>query len=646
MSTEKTVWNFLRNKNLPEKSVAAVMGNIYAESGFDLNLIEEGNGIGFGLCQWSFERRNQLERYGTDLKHQLNFLWAELSGKVGNTGATFQWIDMGSYLSHSNFMDGKGGIDDLTSAMCFCWERPNASLAHLDRRQQKAKEYFKEFTGSSGGDSANLDQGLVIESTNYQVVQGSKKYGDYLFGRKYRITVSDSSGNGLDISKLHCIFNAKKSILMEPNILEIAVYNLNVQTENTIIMSGVRVTIEAGYEGSQFGLIFDGDILQCIREKEEANTFKLTIIALDGDRAINFDVSNFSIVRGQTQRSMVNHIANKASSPVNLGSISDALKDKTLTRGKVFFGKSSDYLRQIAKSNSLHYYMDNGSINLINLKDLPKDEIFELSPNSGLVGTPEQTEYGISGQCLLNPQIKLNSLIHVDNSLVRAKRIDFNTSNTVPSGGVSTNNTTRDKIIAEAKKICDDPKVQYSMDYRGQTINGITYWDCSSFVKQCYKVAGLDIVDITYNQYAEVQNNGKFILESEAIPGDIVFWGEGSSCYHVAIYAGNGHIYAAAGNEGIAPKDQVLYQKLYGSYKIGRPKCLADSDKGLPPSANNRPSEEDSKSNNPTLIRALDKDGIYRVIKTEYIGDTRGNDWYVKFETISQVGGVIPTVSN
>lgn len=645
MSTEKTVWNFLRNKGLPEKSVAAVMGNIHAESGFDLNLIEVGSGIGFGLCQWSFGRRTQLESYGTDLNHQLNFLWAELSGKVGNTGANFQWIDIGSYLSHSNFMDGKGSIEDLTSAMCFCWERPNASLAHLDRRHQKAKEYFKEFTGSSGGDSANLEQGITIEATNYKIVKGSEKYGDYLFGRKYRITVSDSAGNGIDISQLHCLFNVKKSILMEPNISEIAVYNLNVQTENSIIVSGTRVTIEAGYEGSQFGLIFDGDILQCIREKEDANTFKLIIIALDGDRAINFDVSNFSIVRGQTARSMVNHIANKASNPTNLGSISEKLKGTSLTRGKVFFGKSSDYLRQIAKSNNLHYYMDNGSINLINLKDLPKDEIFELNTKSGLVGTPEQTDHGIAGQCLLNPQLKLNSLIHVDNSLIRAKRIDFNTSNSVPGGGITTSNSTRDKIIAEAKKICDDPNVQYSMDYRGQTINGITYWDCSSFVKQCYKVAGLDFVDLTWNQYTEVQNNGKFISQSDALPGDLVFWGEGSNCYHIAIYAGDGYIYAAAGNEGIAPKDQVLKQKIYGNYKIGRPKCIADSDKGLPPSANNTSSKSDLKSNS-MLIRALDKDGIYRIIKLEYIGDTRGNDWYAKFETISQIGGVIPTVSN
>lgn len=501
------------------------------------------------------------------------------------------------------------------------------------------------YTGVESGESANNQQGMTVECTNYQVINGSQKEGDILFGRRYRITVSDSKGNAIDVSQLHCTFNITKTIQMEPNTSEITIYNLNAQTENTIMISGVRVTIEAGYEGTQFGLIFDGDILQTIREKEGSITYKLTIIALDSDRAINFDIANFSITRGQTARSMLDHIVSKAQSPISLGSISNQLNGQTLTRGKVFFGKSSDYLRQIAKSNNMQYYMDNGTLNLINMDDLPEGEIFELSPKSGLIGTPEQTDYGISGQCLLNPQIKLNSLIHVDNSLVRAKRIDLNGSNSVPGVGGTTSNSVRDKIIAEAKQICDDPNVEYSQPYRGQTINGIKYYDCSLFVKHCYEVAGLEMVDITYPQYNLVASSGKFISQSEALPGDIVFWGKGNACHHVAIYAGDGYCYAARGRDGKAPKDQVAYHSLYGVTEFGRPKCMIDADKGILPSANSANNTNTNSDVPRVLFRSLDKDGIYRVIKLEYSGDTRGNDWYVKFETIDQLGGMIPAVA-
>lgn len=655
MSIEETVWKFLRGKGLSEVSTAAVMGNIYAESGFDQNQIEAGTGIGFGLCQWSYERRTQLEHYGTDLTHQLNFLWTELTGQnTSGTGADYQWIDKSGYKSHTDFMSGNGSVAELTAAMCFCWERPNASVAHLNTRQQKANDYYTQFTGtqpSVGSSNASSSDSLNIISTNYQVVQNSRSYGDVLYGRRYRITVSDSNGNAFDVSQLRCTFSIIKTMMMEPNSSQIVIYNLNAETENSIIMNGARVTVEAGYEGNQFGLIFDGDILQTVRGKEDSATYELTIIALDSDKAINFDLANYSILKGQTARAIIEHIVNNAKNPVSLGSISDELSNSSqLTRGKVLFGKFSDYLRQIAQSNNSHFYIENGQVNIINMNDLPDGEIYDLSPSSGLIGTPEQTDYGVSGQCLLNPGIKLNTLIHIDNSLVRAKIIDINSSNSIPSStnsttGSATNNSTRNKIIDEAKKLCDDPNVGYSEAYRNQTINGKTYYDCSSFTKHCYAAAGINLDDITNPQWAQVQSSrgGKVIDLADALPGDLVFWFNGSDCYHVAIYAGSNSIYAAStDNKPFA--DQVLFESLYGQYKIGRIKALIDADNGQAPSSAGNDSNTTVSS--ATTFRSLDKDGIYRIYKLTYSGDTRGNDWYCNFEAIDQAGGIIPAVAN
>lgn len=508
----------------------------------------------------------------------------------------------------------------------------------------------------NGGDSANSNSDqLNIEATNYQVVANSQKKGDVLFGRRYRITVSDNSGNALDVSNLHCTFNIIKTIQMEPNSSEINIYNLNAITENKIMLSGKRVTVEAGYEGSQFGLIFDGDILQTIREKENGNTYKLTIIALDSDRAINFEIANFSIARGQTARDIIEHITSKATNAIQLGSISDKLKGQTLVRGKALFGKVSDYIRQIAQSYDLHFYMDDGKLNLISMDELPDGEIFELSPSSGLIGTPTQTDYGLSGQCLLNPQIKLNSLIHIDNSLVRAKQIDISSNSSAPSA-ISTNsnnndnnstvNSIRQIIISEAKKLCDDPNVQYSESLRGQTIDGITYYDCSLFTKICYQKAGLYLNPTSELQWSQCQFKGLTKIDiSAAIAGDLVFWFHGNDAYHVAIYGGNNDIYAAR-SANKPPLEQVSYGAIYssgdGGYMIARTDELINVDGGTLPSANNQPSIDTSQ----TLFRSLDKDGIYRIIKMTYEADTRGDDWYISFETITQEGGIIPSVAN
>lgn len=653
MSIQETVWKYLRSKGLNENSTAAIMGNIQQESGFDPDEYERG-GDGYGLFQWSYDRKTQLKACGTDLTHQLEFFWTELTGEnLNSTGAEYQWSDKSGYLSHTEFMTGQGSIDRLTEAFCVCWERAGTPM--MQNRINAANKYYSQFTGTQADSANSQSDALNIEATNYQVVKGSEKYGDVLFGRRYRITVSDESGNGLDVSDLRCTFNIVKTIQMQPNTSEISIYNLNAKTENAIIMNGKRVTVEAGYEGSQFGLIFDGDIYQTLREREDGTTFKLTIIALDSDRAINFDIANYSIVRGQTARDIVEVIANSAKNPISLGSISDKLKKHTLTRGVVLFGKSSDYIRQIAKTYDLHYYMDDGILHLISMDELPKGEIIELSPSSGLVGTPEQTEYGLSGQCLLNPQIKLNSLIHIDNKLARERKIDVNSSNSAP-GGTTSNDTVssgingaRDKILAEAKKLCDDPNVQYSKEqgYRGQTVNGITYYDCSLFAKNCYETAGLDLLDVTTNQWGQCRAKGLTNISLEAaLPGDLIFWFEGDTCSHVAIYAGNNGIYAARGRDGIPAAEQVEYESLYGDYKIGRPESLISADGGELPSALSDTSSTNSSDKVQTLYRGLDKDGIYRVISITYEGDTRGDAWYLNFQTVDQLGGTISAVSN
>lgn len=138
---QQYVYDFLTDKGLPHVSICALMGNITAESGWDVDAIEYGNNIGFGLCQWSFGRRDQLEAYGTTLYHQCEFLWSELTGENTNvTGADYQWISNpsdsvdngeGFTFSNADFLSGNGDIATLTKAFCYCWERPAYSTNHL-----------------------------------------------------------------------------------------------------------------------------------------------------------------------------------------------------------------------------------------------------------------------------------------------------------------------------------------------------------------------------------------------------------------------------------------------------------------------------------------------------------------------------------
>ena len=193
-----------------------------------------------------------------------------------------------------------------------------------------------------------------------ELYRAIKETGNVLYGRRYRILVVDKTNLALDISQLRCTFNIVRNVLLEPNYSEVTVYNLNAQTENAIIKEGMRIIVEAGYEGEQYGVIFDGDVLQPIREKEDGTTYKLTITSIDGDKFMNFGLANFSLLRGQSMREVVNNVATNSTITTQLGSISEQINETKLTRGKVVFGKSRDVLRQIAQTNSAAFYMDNG----------------------------------------------------------------------------------------------------------------------------------------------------------------------------------------------------------------------------------------------------------------------------------------------
>lgn len=184
---QQYVYDFLIAKGLPHITTCALMGNITAESRWNPDAIEHGTGVGFGLCQWSFSRRDTLEAYGTSLQHQCDFLWSELTGEnTAETGASYQWIanpadsvDNGEGFTFNNadFLAGNGTLETLTKAFCYCWERPAYATNHLtDVRIPSALEFYATM-GGGGSD---------IPDTPEENARRKKGYKFLFFGASRR----------------------------------------------------------------------------------------------------------------------------------------------------------------------------------------------------------------------------------------------------------------------------------------------------------------------------------------------------------------------------------------------------------------------------------------------------------------------------
>lgn len=203
---EKRVWERMIGAGYSEYSVAGAMGSIYAESSFNPSAIEKGSGAGYGLCQWTGGRRTQLEGFASarnaspnDPELQIDFLLAELTKGIKDPNVSYQLMPTSPGDGQKYTPDMWLNATDLSTsakAFCFTFERPKFKYAHVDRRIEKAKEYYQRFTGTPGviGNST-YDSPSTISSGDSTTTSVDNSN-------------SDSSSGGSFISKLGSVFDS------------------------------------------------------------------------------------------------------------------------------------------------------------------------------------------------------------------------------------------------------------------------------------------------------------------------------------------------------------------------------------------------------------------------------------------------------
>lgn len=261
--------------------------------------------------------------------------------------------------------------------------------------------------------------------------------------RKITLLVSDAQGNTLDLSELRIKFAVKQSSAETPNAADITVYNLSAETAWQVKNQFTKVTLQGGYNAN-FGVIFQGNIKQVIIGKQGTETW-IEIIAGDGDLAYNNAVVVTSIVKGSTQNDEINACI-AATSPlgVTAGGNSTVANKQKRPRGKAMFGNARNYLRGVAQTNGYNWSMQNEKVEFVPLKSYLPGTAVLLTAATGMIGTPQQTTQGVNVKCLLNPYIKINGRIQLDNSTVQAFKIDLtlkpgsttNVAAPLPSNGV------------------------------------------------------------------------------------------------------------------------------------------------------------------------------------------------------------------
>lgn len=240
------------------------------------------------------------------------------------------------------------------------------------------------------------------------------------FLRKATLLVADRE-RSLDLSHFRFTFKVQGADVETPNTVAIRVYNLSDQTAYNIQREYSRVILQAGYEGAEFGVIFDGTLKQIRRGRESATDNYLDLLASDGDIPYNFAYVRGSMVAGASQEDVFKEIAKQAGLPISFQP--DALTGGTLPRGKVLWGLFRDQMRTVAETTKTRWSIQNGTVQVISSTSYMPGEAVVLTAQTGMVGVPQQTQQGIRVRCLLNPRVSIGTRVKIDNkSIQRAIR--------------------------------------------------------------------------------------------------------------------------------------------------------------------------------------------------------------------------------
>lgn len=228
---------------------------------------------------------------------------------------------------------------------------------------------------------------------------------------------------------LKCTFDVNKTCLLDSNSGEITLWNLTPELEASIIYEGAEVALMAGYQDPGKGLIYKGTIIQILRGKESGVNYFLKLICIDSDSYLNLAFASGTIEGGITKREIAKQVmrfSNIQPDEINWSqfpqqSAIDGSQPK-LERAKVVFGKTSHYIDYLAKMFNSTPFVDNEKLNFFDPEEKPRD-IFELNSRTGLIGSPQQVGRGVRCRCLINPDMKLGSWIHLNNSSILQQEV-------------------------------------------------------------------------------------------------------------------------------------------------------------------------------------------------------------------------------
>ena len=238
--------------------------------------------------------------------------------------------------------------------------------------------------------------------------------------RKVQVVIG-KKGTGLLVENLRVHFEVAKTVESAPNVAIIKIYNLHPDNEAKIKNEFDEVLLNAGYEGAM-QLVFRGNIKHVYRYRE-GNDYITEIEAGDGDKDFRKAVMNETLAAGTTTSQLVDRAVGtfKNTGGTTKGTVQ--VTERARIRGKVISGNTRDVLHDVARETGANWSIQDGQLTIVGANSVLPGEAIVIRADTGMLGAPEINDKGIVVKCLMNPMLKVNGAIQLDNNGIKAKRV-------------------------------------------------------------------------------------------------------------------------------------------------------------------------------------------------------------------------------
>jgi len=230
--------------------------------------------------------------------------------------------------------------------------------------------------------------------------------GELLFNRYTRLEVGIPGQEGLVIEGLRISFEVEKTSTSTANASNISVYNLNKASRSFMEKKGLFARLIVGYKPPlDIGfeeILAVGNVAKALNDRTPPD-WKTQFEIGDGETALNETAVNKSFDAGISLSSVISDVAGTFGKPV---SYIKGVKDKVLKNGLSVSGAAKAIMDDITEEGDVEWSIQDDEVIVLPKSGATDDEVYVLTPETGLIGSPKKREEGIEFSSLIIPKLR------------------------------------------------------------------------------------------------------------------------------------------------------------------------------------------------------------------------------------------------